>query len=296
MEFRMTTDLSVMQPKELAFNFEELYTLISEKTEKYRNLMVTEDGIAEAKKDRASLRKLADALNAEKIAQKKVFMKPYDEFEAKVKQLIDLCKVPANAIDVQIKAFEEAKKAEKKAELEQHFIQNIGEAAEYVSFDDVFDPKWLNATVAVETAKETIAETCARYIEDIGVLNGLCKEADTSTAYALKRAYKATRSLSNVMRTKSEIDRELKLQEERKANEEARKQREAELAAKEDSLVSHAQEFTYAQSGTLHTEETSENNTQEEMIEVAFKVKCTRTQLADLKSFLVNNGIRYGKV
>ena len=80
MEFRMTTDLSVMQPKELTFNFEELYEAISEKTEKYRNLIVTEDGIAEAKKDRANLRKLADALNSEKIAQKKAFMKPYDDF------------------------------------------------------------------------------------------------------------------------------------------------------------------------------------------------------------------------
>lgn len=296
MEFRMTTDLSVMQPKELIFNFEELYTLISEKTEKYRNLIVTEDGIAEAKKDRANLRKLADALNAEKIAQKKVFMKPYDEFEAKVKQLIDLCKVPANAIDVQIKAFEEEKKAEKKAELEQHFIQNIGEAAEYVSFDDVFDPKWLNATVAVETAKETIAEICTRYIEDTGVLNGLCEEVDTSTAYALKRAYRATKSLSNVMRVKNEIDRELKLQAERKANEEARKQKEAELAAKEDALVSHAQEFTDAQNKTLHNEETHANTQPEETVEVAFRVTCTRTQLAALKSFLMDNGIRYGKV
>lgn len=294
MEFRMTTDLSVMQPKELTFNFEELYEAISEKTEKYRNLIVTEDGIAEAKKDRANLRKLADALNSEKIAQKKAFMKPYDEFEAKVKKLIELCKVPANEIDAQIKAFEEAKKAEKKAVLEKHFIDSIGGAAEYVTFDLVFDPKWLNATVDVDTAKGAIEEACMRYKEDTDVLNGLCAECDTSTAYALKRAYKATRSLANVMHVKSEIDREVRLIQERKANEEARKKAAEALAAKEENSTPElccAPDLTHAISSE------NENNEPDMLMhELCFRVRVTDEQLAALKAFLVENNIWYGRV
>lgn len=292
MEFRMTTDLSVMQPKELAFNFEELYAFLSTQTEKYRNLLVTEDGLAEAKKDRANLRKLADALNSEKISIKKTFMKPYEDFEGKVKQLIELCKVPANEIDVQIKAFEEAKKAEKRAELETHFLSVIGGAKEYVSFDDIFDPKWLNATLLIDAAKVFIEEICARYNEDVGVLNGLCEEVDTSTAYALKRAFKATRSLANVMRVKSEIDREIKLQEERKANEEARQKQ---LQAMESN--SNASKLTDAvipeDEPTAHTEQPTSPD--DETMEIAFKVYCTRKQLAALKEFLVTNGIKYGR-
>lgn len=290
MEFRMTTDLSVMQPKELTFNFEELYAAIAEQTEKYRSLMVTEDGIAEAKKDRANLRKLADALNSEKIAQKKAFMKPYDAFEAKVKQLIELCKVPADAIDVQIKAFEEAKKAEKKETLRDYFAEMIGEAADYVQFEHVYDPKWLNATVSVETAKETIREACERYNEDVGVLNGLCAETDTSTAYALKRTYNTTRSLSCVMRTKNEIDRELKLQAERKANEEARKKALEALEKKEA-----AQEAAVSLPVALpHAIADDANDSA--VRELCFRVRVTDEQLAALKAFLVENHIWYGRV
>lgn len=298
MEFRMTTDLSVMQPKELSFNFEELHRAISEKTEKYRNLMVTEDGIAEAKKDRANLRKLADALNSEKIAIKKAFMKPYDEFEGKVKELIGLCKVPAEQIDVQIKAFEDAKRAEKRAELESHFLSVIEDAKEYVSFDDIFDPKWLNATVLIDTAKTFIDEICARYNEDVGVLNGLCEEVDVSSAYALKRAFKATRSLANVMRVKNEIDHELKLMAERKANEEARKRAEEERAqkeAEEQAMVERVQKFQNAVTAE-NVVPASDNIQQPEEVEVCFRVRCTAEQLGKLKAFLRDNNIWYGKV
>lgn len=296
MEFRMTTDLSVMQPKELAFNFEELYAAISEKTEKYRNLIVTEDGIAEAKKDRANLRKLADALNSEKIAVKKAFTRPLDEFESKVKQLIDLCKVPANEIDAQIKAYEEAKKAEKKALLEQHFMENIGDAAEYVTFEHIFDPKWLNATVLLDTAKLLIDEMCTRYKDDVSALNTMCESADTSTAYALRRAFQATKSLGNVMRVKSEIDRELRLQEERKANEEARRKALEELREREANNapeLSHARELPQVESDSTQISE-SENT--DDAVEVCFRVRCTTEQLGALKTFLRENNIWYGRV
>ena len=49
MEFRMTTDLSTaLKPQEIAFNYDELKTQLAEKLEKYKGLLVTEDGIAEA--------------------------------------------------------------------------------------------------------------------------------------------------------------------------------------------------------------------------------------------------------
>ena len=75
MEFRMTTDLSTaLKPQEITFNYEELKTALAEKLEKYKGLLVTEDGIAEAKKDRAMLRKVRDALNAEKVSVKKQWL------------------------------------------------------------------------------------------------------------------------------------------------------------------------------------------------------------------------------
>ena len=299
MEFRMATDLSVMQPKELEFNFDELYKQLSEKVDKYRNVIVTEDGIAEAKKDRALLRKVADSINAEKIRIKKEWMAPCDEFEKKCKVLIGLCSAPAAEIDAQIKAFDEKKKVEKRAGLEAHFAANIGDAAEYVAFADVFDAKWLNATVALETAKLQIEETCARYKEDVEALKGMCEGADASTTYAIKRAYKSTRSIAHAIKVKNEIEQELRLQAERKASEAKKQKAEEELAVKQENpeieessrmCVLYARELTHGET-SISGIEASDNN-----VEVCFRVRCSKEQLKALKVFLLENKIWYGRV
>lgn len=130
MEFRMTTDLSTaLKPQEITFNYEELKTALAEKLEKYKGLLVTEDGIAEAKKDRAMLRKVRDALNAEKVSVKKQWLTPYTDFENKVKELMEMCDAPAREIDEQIKNFENCKKQEKKEALQSFFNESIGEAS-----------------------------------------------------------------------------------------------------------------------------------------------------------------------
>lgn len=288
MEFVMTTDLSVMNPSELVFNYEEIESYIIQRTERYRNLLVEEDDLANAKADRANLRKLATALNDQKISVKKAFMKPYDEFESKIKRLIALCDEPAKNIDEQIKAFEAAAKAKKKVELATHFNEHASYISEYVSFDDVFDPKWLNATVKLDVAKQQIEEICERYTNDVEALNGICESVDTATALSLKRCYKTTKSISRVVQTKAEIERELRTLAERKAAEEAaRKEKEA-----AETVAPPVEE----KSEPIPFEPEPKEMPFEETVEVSFKVTCTKAKLALLKRFLVENGITYGKV
>lgn len=288
MEFRMTTDLSVINPSELAFNFEEIESYLVEKTERYRNLLVQEDDLAGAKKDRANLRKLATALDEQKKAVKKVFMKPYTEFEEKVKKLIALCDEPAKNIDEQIKAYEAAAKAAKRAELSVYFNEKIANASEYVSFDDVFDPKWLNATVALDAAKSQIDEICERFLSDVEALNGLCETTDAATATSLRRCYRMTKSISKVISTKTEIERELAYIEERKRAEAARKEQERMVSESETEPVPETLPFE-------PTPEEIQEEQEPEVIEIAFRVRCTKEQLASLKQFLVSNNISYGK-
>lgn len=297
MEFRLTTDLSVMQPKELVFNHEEIKAYLAERTERYRNLLVEESDLANAKKDRANLRKLATALNEQKVAVKKRFMQPYNEFEAKVKELIALCDEPARNIDEQVKAFEAKAKAEKQAELAMWFNQAIGAAGEYVAFADIQDPKWLNATVSLENAKEQITEMCERYKTDVEALEGLCETVDGATAVALRRCYKTYKSIAKVISTKNEIQAELEARKEREAAaEKARKEREEAARAAEETAKTSQPEaeeqplpFEPAPSEMLHSVE-------EDLIDISFRVTCTRQQLAELKRFLVSNHITYSKV
>ena len=57
--------------------------------------------------------------------------------------------VPArDAIDAQLKAFEEARKAERRSIVEVEYKMRIGDLAADVPLERIFDPKWLNATCA----------------------------------------------------------------------------------------------------------------------------------------------------
>ena len=63
LELKMTTDMQVATPAEIGFNFEELKAELAERLDHYNGLVVTEDGIKEAKADRAKLNKLRKSVS-----------------------------------------------------------------------------------------------------------------------------------------------------------------------------------------------------------------------------------------
>lgn len=70
MDFLVKTDLGAF-PQSIDFNFEEIKSELEEKLIKYKNLVVTEDGIKAAKQDNAKLNKLRRQLrtNARKSSR-----------------------------------------------------------------------------------------------------------------------------------------------------------------------------------------------------------------------------------
>lgn len=78
---------SMSFPEAIEFNFEQLKQELTDKAEQYKGLVYTDDQVQDAKKDVAALRKFTKALSDERIKVKKECMKPYEEFEAKIKEL-----------------------------------------------------------------------------------------------------------------------------------------------------------------------------------------------------------------
>ena len=243
------------------------------------------------------LRKVRDALNAEKITVKKQWMEPYTEFEQKVKVLLEMCDAPAREIDEQIKVFEERKKREKRETLEAVFREKIGAAGEYVSFEDIFDPKWLNATCALEAAKEQVEEICSRYVEDTLALDELCETVDSSMAVSLKARYSSTKSIACVLQAKKDIEREIAAREERRKAEEARRM-EAERRAQESiqNAVSVEHPKEKPAEATVETPKPVEQYDGETNTVIRFQVKGTMEQLRALQRFMQENGIEYGAI
>ena len=58
------------------------------------------------------------------------------------------------------------------------YEETIGEYAEYLPFDSVFDPKWLNATAKDKDIEYDISEKKTRVISDINVIKSLKSEIE----------------------------------------------------------------------------------------------------------------------
>ena len=88
-------------------NFDAIKAQLESEMAEYKGKTFTEETKKKAKEDLADLRKLKKNVNTRKLEVKKAYMKPYDDFEEKVKELICVIDEPIGLIDGQVKEFEE---------------------------------------------------------------------------------------------------------------------------------------------------------------------------------------------
>lgn len=169
MEFVMGNSLEAL-PKTIDFNFEELKTQLASSLELYTGLVVTEDGIKSAKDDRAKLNKLREALETKRKEVKKECMAPYTDFEGKVKELVALIDQPIAAIDGQLKAYEEQRRAAKRADILAIYEETVGELRVLLPFEKLWQDGWYNTGVSMKKIREAIVAAEAKAASDLEVL------------------------------------------------------------------------------------------------------------------------------
>lgn len=241
--------------KHIDWNKEEFMELVASITEQYEGLTYTEDQMKSAKADRAKLNAMKKAISDRRIQVKKAVMEPYTKFEAEVSEVTALIDKPIAMIDGQIKEYEDRTKEEKKAALKKHFEEIASDLEGILTFDRVFDQRYLNVSVSLNKAKADIQEKVDRVHTDLRSLEGFCEEKYLTIA---KDAYIRTLNVSDALaeaRRLQEFDR--KAEEERLRREEEAE--EARLAAEAKAAAAKAAETKTAESVT----ETSENVTKE---------------------------------
>lgn len=306
-EFRITTDLAPLRQFQIEANFEETKAWLTENLEPLRTMAVTPESAAQAKQYRAAVRKVRDRIDESRKMAKAAALEAYSSFETKCKELAALCEEAAGALDVQIKAMEEAAKQEKKDRLAAYFTQVVGDMAEWLTFDDCFNPKWLNATYAESTAQMDVYAAIDRCRADLNAIRALHSEFETT----LLDEYTRTRNISAVLVKNETLGR-------MKAAEEERKRKEAEAAAKyaeaqqqkaaplKPECIGESDEYEVIDIvGTVEPQQAHPVNdlvdedghempaAQEPEYKVDFRVFGTARQLDGLKAYMQKNGIRF---
>lgn len=210
----------------IVWNKAELEAAIRAKTAAYTNVVYTEDNMKQAKDDRAELNKLIKVIEDRRKMVKEIINKPYAVFEAELKELLLLIQEPVAMIDGQIKSFENQQKEEKKQKLMEVWQEAIGELADILPFDKVFDQRYLNATYALSKASGEIKEKVERFKTDLETIDSL----DSKYKLNAKDVYIKTLDLSKALAENKrlvELEQRMEAERKRKEEEEAiRRQRE----------------------------------------------------------------------
>ena len=146
------------------WNYDEVKQYVADGLARYKGVIYDDTQIGIAKADRATLNKLAAAIDAKRKEMKALYLEPYAEFEAQAKELTEMVKTQVAEIDAQVKAFENFRKEEKLAQIKAEiYTPMIGSLAVLVPYEKLHNPKWLNVT----TSMGAIGEDMARMVEKI---------------------------------------------------------------------------------------------------------------------------------
>lgn len=143
-------------PAVIGFNFEELKSEVTAKTAVYSTMVYGPEQIKEAKADRAALNKFVQAMEVERKRVKSEWMSPYTDFEARMKEITSIVNGAIAAIDGQLKGYEQQRQQEKQDQIEDYFM--LVPHPSWMTLDQIFNKRWLNATYSIDKAKADIDE------------------------------------------------------------------------------------------------------------------------------------------
>ena len=156
------------------WNFTEVKQWVQDGLEAYKGRVYTDDTIAQAKKDRATLNKLAEAIDTKRKEMKAKYLEPYEQFDRDTKELKAMIKDQVAEIDAQVKASEKFKKDEKLERIKiELYGPMIGKLAELVPYERLHDPKWLNVSASMSTISTALGEKIDRIISGLETIDKL---------------------------------------------------------------------------------------------------------------------------
>ena len=159
--------------------FNELKTYLTDLCKKYKELVVTEDAITEAKVDRAYLNKRKKFINDERIRIEKMAI---GLLKQQVKELTTVIDEAIDNIDSQVKTYENKAKQDKLAQINQLY-EEIGNGL--IPLESLFKEEWLNKGKKLSTIKEEIIQENEKFENNKIALKSLCNTT-TEWEVALK--------------------------------------------------------------------------------------------------------------
>ena len=206
MELVIYSPIEELFNKPIEWNHEELKKYAAKKAEYYKNMAYTDDQGRMLKSDRATVNKLVQALEAKDREVKKLCLTPYEKFHKEIKESVDILKEPIALMDTQISSMEEERRSKKMEE-----VQKIWDAAkrpDWLRLEQIFDQKWMNATVSLKAVSEAVSHAVESIEKDCMVLDSL-----PEYSFEANEAYRRTLDLNYALKEARSVQEHTKVQQ-----------------------------------------------------------------------------------
>ena len=274
--FEVKTDLAALNQITLEANFEQLDESLELMMADYQNMVVTPESLALAKAERAKIRKTIEQIEDARKTVARIYRKPLDRFEDRVKQSLLVCDKAANHLDKQIKYIMSEDAKAKLSELEAYFEEKRAEDVEWLTFESIQNPRWKNVSFKMDDAKKEIDYEISKAISDQETIRGLDSEFETE----LLLEYQDSRNLSEVIR------KNRKLRDAKRAREKREKEAEEKKAAAADPVA--------AKEAATPADEAVFDDL--DVFDILLRVKVTQRQLQALATFMRQIDVTFSRV
>lgn len=133
-------------------NYPEIKSYLESVLESYRNVVYSEEGIKDAKYDKANLNKLKKAIEDKRKEIRRASLEPYKEIEPQFKELVRMINEPLEAIEQFVADMDAVRRDTKCAEIKEYYDScaiKLGNLSERIFVSPGFyNTKWENASVS----------------------------------------------------------------------------------------------------------------------------------------------------
>lgn len=173
---RLLGESAAAQLPPVIWNEEEVSAALAEMLSAYQGRQYTADELQAARSDRAAVNRIEKQLAEAQKQVTALYQRPVADFADKMKQYRARAKQVSAAIDLQVKAVEQAAREDKREQFRAVYAGAVGgELAALIPFERLLDEHWLNATAPFGPARTellTRIETCRAELEMLRQLAG----------------------------------------------------------------------------------------------------------------------------
>ena len=294
MEIQVLSPTQAQPLPPVEWNYTEVKKWIEEGLARYRGVVYDETQVAVAKKDRANLNKLVQAIETKRREMKQLYLQPYQDFEMQANELIAMVKEQAGEIDTQVKAFDDRRKKEKLEQIKEAiYTPMIGDLAKLVPYDRLHDPKWLNVTCSASTIGTELARKIDNIFSGLSAIDkmGLSPEM----AERIKGVFLKNFDLAAAIAEKDRIEKEKAALAEYEAKQRAA-QAEQNAPSAEQTAPNPEQKYTPPESAEPARAQDGNGTPAETIHTVVFRIHVTAAQLNGLGAYMRANNIKPERV